>query len=84
MSFTSFSLSVRQMVLMKYVSSTLRLRKFSGALLMTVRVNVWVGFSFKCLARSDLLFLFSCSFHRILTLSTVSLIQLWSKEQSPG
>ena len=59
---------------MKYAFNTLRLRKFSGALLMIVHVNLWVGFSFKCLAGSDLIFLCSCSFHRILALQTVSLI----------
>ena len=52
----SCSLSVRQMVLIKYASNTLRFPKFSGALLMMVHENLWVGFSFKCLAGSDLLF----------------------------
>ena len=73
-SLSSCSLCVGQMVLMKYAFNTLRLRKFSGALLMIVHVNLWVGFSFKCLAGSDLIFLCSCSFHRILALQTVSLI----------
>ena len=72
MSLCSCSLSVGQMVLMKYASSTLRLRKFSGTLLMIVVLNLWVGFSFECLAGSDLLFLSSCSFHRISGLRTVS------------
>ena len=39
MSLSSCSLSVEQMVLMKHASNTLRLRKFSGALLMMVYVN---------------------------------------------
>ena len=60
MSLCSFSLSVEQMVLMKYASNTLRLREFSGALLMMVHVNLLVKFSFKCLAGSDLLFLTLC------------------------
>ena len=72
MSLSSCSLSVGQMVLMKYASSTLRLRKFSGGLLMMVHLNLWVGFSFKCLTGSDLLFLSSFSFHRISALQTVS------------
>ena len=71
-SLSSCSLSVREMVLMKYVFNTQHLRKFSGPLLMIVHVNLWVGFSFKCLAGSDLLLLCSCSFHRILALQTVS------------
>ena len=74
MSLSSCSLSVGQMVLIKYASNTLRLRKFSGALLMMVHVNLWVGFSFKCLPGSDLLFRPSCSFYRILALRTVSSI----------
>ena len=72
MSFSSCSLSVGQIVLMKSVSNTLRLRKFLGALLMMVLVNLWVRFSFKCSAASDFLFLSSCSFHRILGLGTAS------------
>ena len=56
MSLSSCSLSVGQMVLMKYASSTLRSRKFSGALLVMVHLNLWVEFHFKCLAGSDLLF----------------------------
>ena len=56
MSLSSCSLSVGQMVLIKYASNTLRLRKFSGALLMMVHVNLWVGFSFKCLAGSDVIY----------------------------
>ena len=68
MSVSSCSLSVEQMILMKYASNTLRLQKFSGAMLVMVHVNLWVGFSFKCLAGSDLLFLSSCSFYRILAL----------------
>ena len=48
------------MFLMKYASNTLRLRKFSEALLIMVHVNVWVGFPFKCLGDSDLLFLSLC------------------------
>ena len=36
-------------------------------------VNLWVGFSFKLLAGSDLLFLSACSFHRILPFQTVKL-----------
>ena len=71
MSLSSCSLSVGQMVLIKDASNTLRLRKFSGALLMKIHVNLWAGFSFKCLAGSDLLFLSSPSFHRILALRTV-------------
>ena len=55
MALPSCSLSVGQMVLMKYASSTLHLQKFSGTLLMMVHRNLWVGFSFKCLAGSDLL-----------------------------
>ena len=72
MSLSSFSLSVGQMVLIKYASNTVRLRKFSGVLLIMVHVNLWVEFSFKCLAGSDLLFLGSCSFHHILALRTIS------------
>ena len=60
MSLSSCSLSAEQMVLMKYASSTLRLRKFSGVLLMMVRLNLWVGVCFKCLAGSDLLVQRSC------------------------
>ena len=51
-SLSSCSLSVGQMVLTKYGSNTLHLRKFSGALLMMVHVNLWVRFSFKCLVSS--------------------------------
>ena len=83
MSVSSCSLSVEQMVLMKYASNTLRLRKFSGTMLMMVHVNLWVGFSFKCLAGSGLLFLSSWSFYRILALRTVSPIKFWSQEQPP-
>ena len=39
MSLSSCSLSVGQIVLIKYASNTLRLRKFSVALLMMVHVN---------------------------------------------
>ena len=74
MSLSSCSLSVGQMVLIKYASNTLCLRKFSGVLLMMVHVNLWVGFSLKCFAGSGLLFLSSCSFHCILALRTVSQI----------
>ena len=70
-SLSSSSLNVGQMVLIKYDSSTLRLRKFSGALLKMVHLNLWVEFSFKCLAGSDLLFLSSWSFYRISALRTV-------------
>ena len=56
MSVSSCSLSVGQMVLMKYASSTLRLRTFSGVLLMMVYLNLWVGFCFKCLAGSNFSF----------------------------
>ena len=64
MSLSSSSLSVGQMVFIKHASNTLCLRKFSGALLIMFHVNLWVGFSFKLLAGSDLLFLSSCSFHQ--------------------
>ena len=56
MSLSSCSLSVGQMVLIKYASNTLRF-KFSGALLMMVDVDLLVGFFFKCLAGSNFLFL---------------------------
>ena len=72
MSLSSCSLIVGQMVLVNYASSTLRLRKFSGTLLMMVHLNLWVGLSFDCLAGSYLLFFSLCSFHRISALRTVS------------
>ena len=50
MSLSNCLLSVGRMVLIKYSSNTLRLRKFSGALVMMVHVNLWVGSFFKCLA----------------------------------
>ena len=50
---------------------------------MMVHVNLWVEFSFKCLAGLDLRFLSLCLFHRILALQTISPIEFWSQEQSP-
>ena len=43
MSLSSCSLSAGQMVLIKPASSTLRLRKFSGTLVMIAHLNLWVG-----------------------------------------
>ena len=83
MSLSCCSLSVEQMVLIKCAFNTLRLRKFSGYLLMMLHLKLLVGFSFKLLADLVLLFLSSCSFYRILALRTVSPIQFWSQEQSP-
>ena len=77
------SLSVVQMVLIKYASNSLCLQKFSGTSLIMVHVNIWVEFSFKCSAGSDMLFLSSCLFYRILALRTVSPIKFRLQEQSP-
>ena len=52
MTLSSCSLSVGEMVLTKYTSNALHLRKFSGAFLMMVHINLWVMFSFKCLVGS--------------------------------
>ena len=68
------SSNVGQMVLLKYASNTLRLRKISGASVMMVLVDLLLGFSFKYLAGSDLPFLSWCSFHGTLALRTVSSI----------
>ena len=47
MSLSSCSLSVGQMVLIRIASNALCLSKFSGALLMTIHVNLLAEFSFK-------------------------------------
>ena len=73
MSLSSSLWSVELMVFIKYASNTLCLQKFSRTILILFHVNLWFGFSFKLLAGSDLLFLSSCSFHRILPFQTVKL-----------
>ena len=71
-SFFSCSLSVGQMISVKYGCNTLPLQKFSEALLTIVHVSLWVVFTFKCLVDSDVLFLSSGSFHLVFALRTVS------------
>ena len=70
MPLSSCSLSVGQMFLRMYVSNTLT--KGLKGLADNSPCKFRVGFSYKCSAGSELLFFYSCLFHRVLVLQTVS------------